>query len=88
MLTGEEEVDFESYSQFHHLEEGNGSKCDSLNHSKQQQWTSLQFTKAMSVLNGFLKPKLTKCKNCMEKNPSIAKPVFGWLHKVLPIFRD
>ncbi|XWS43173.1 hypothetical protein CRYUN_Cryun16bG0080100 [Craigia yunnanensis] len=45
-----------------------------------KEWTSLQLTEAMSVLNNFLKLKYKKCKNCDAKNPVITKPTFGWFH--------
>ncbi|CAK9157192.1 unnamed protein product [Ilex paraguariensis] len=47
---------------------------------RQQEWTSLQFTEAMSALQKFFKLKYTKCMNCKAKNPKISKPTFGWFH--------
>ncbi|XP_065855362.1 DNA-directed RNA polymerase I subunit 1 [Euphorbia lathyris] len=59
-----------------------GSQNHSDEHMKQQGWTSLQFTEAMSVLYNFLKPKSSrKCKKCDAKNPKITKPIFGWFHQ-------
>ncbi|CDP10074.1 unnamed protein product [Coffea canephora] len=52
-------------------------------HMKQPSWDSFQFTEAMSVLNMFLKPKLSKCGKCEAKNPKIKKPTFGWFHMVV-----
>lgn len=50
--------------------------------SKQNQgWTSVQLTEALSILNRFLHPRFSKCKNCEAKNPKITKPTFGWIHK-------
>eukprot|EP00257_Ricinus_communis_P020216 XP_015579396.1 DNA-directed RNA polymerase I subunit 1 [Ricinus communis] len=57
-----------------------GVQCNDGEHTRQQGWTSLQFTEAMSVLNNFLKPKFKKCKNCESSNPNITKPTFGWFH--------
>ena len=47
-----------------------------------QGWTSVQFIEAMAILNKFLKPKFTVCKNCNANNPKISKPTFGWFHMV------
>ncbi|XP_031391419.1 DNA-directed RNA polymerase I subunit 1 [Punica granatum] len=47
---------------------------------EKQQWTSLQFSEAMSILNKFMKPKSKECKNCKAKNPTVTKPTFGWFH--------
>ncbi|XP_057982426.1 DNA-directed RNA polymerase I subunit 1 isoform X2 [Malania oleifera] len=57
-----------------------GAQYHSPEHFKPQEWTSLQFSEAMSVLNNFLKPKHKECKNCKARNPSISKPTFGWFH--------
>jgi DNA-directed RNA polymerase I subunit RPA1 len=50
--------------------------------SKQSEWTSLQLSEAMSILNNFLKLESKKCKNCSASNPNIRKPTFGWFHWV------
>lgn len=47
-----------------------------------ENWTSLQFSEAMSVLRKFLAPKYKKCKNCGRVSPRISKPTFGWFHVV------
>ncbi|XP_057422605.1 DNA-directed RNA polymerase I subunit 1 isoform X2 [Lotus japonicus] len=48
-----------------------------------ENWTSLQFSEAMSVLRKFLAPKYKKCKNCGRVSPRISKPTFGWFHVAL-----
>ena len=63
-------------------DDNDGSQYDDVEHLRQQGWTSLQFTEAMSVLKKFLKPRSVSCKNCQAKNPAISKPTFGWLHLV------
>ncbi|XP_027363970.1 DNA-directed RNA polymerase I subunit 1 isoform X1 [Abrus precatorius] len=45
-----------------------------------ENWTSLQFSEAMSVLRKFLLRKYKKCQNCGVINPRITKPTFGWFH--------
>ena len=59
-----------------------GGQCHNGEHVRKEEWTSLQFTEAMSVLNNLLRPKLKKCKNCKRTNPNITKPTFGWFHLV------
>lgn len=51
-------------------------------HLKQQPWTSLQCTEALSVLDDFLKLRYKSCHNCKAKNPQVTKPTFGWFHMV------
>ena len=63
-------------------DDSDGSQYDDVGHSRQQGWTSLQFTEATSVLKKFLKPRSPACKNCEAKNPAISKPTFGWFHMV------
>ncbi|GMH08181.1 hypothetical protein Nepgr_010021 [Nepenthes gracilis] len=46
----------------------------------QQEWTSLQLTESMSVLNNFLKKKSKKCARCNARNPTITKPSFGLIN--------
>ncbi|WCJ33919.1 DNA-directed RNA polymerase I subunit 1 [Euphorbia peplus] len=92
-LVGAKRFDSMSLSEALHSEESDGSHessstihSGSQNHSdehlKLQDWTSLQFTEAMSVLYNFLKPPSTpkKCKNCKANVPQIKKPIFGWFH--------
>ncbi|GMY21721.1 DNA-directed RNA polymerase I subunit 1, partial [Fagus crenata] len=38
-------------------DDNDGSQYDDVEHLRQQGWTSLQFTEAMSVLKKFLKPR-------------------------------
>ncbi|XP_039013500.1 DNA-directed RNA polymerase I subunit 1-like [Hibiscus syriacus] len=57
-----------------------GSRLHDSESVKAKEWTSLQLTEAMSVLNNFLKVRFKKCKNCDAKNPAISKPTFGWFH--------
>ncbi|ESW17626.1 hypothetical protein PHAVU_007G255400 [Phaseolus vulgaris] len=45
-----------------------------------ENWSSLQFSEAMSVLRKFLLRKYKKCQNCGVVNPRISKPTFGWFH--------
>lgn len=47
-----------------------------------ENWSSLQFSEAMSVLRKFLLRKYKKCQNCGVVNPRISKPTFGWFHMV------
>lgn len=51
-------------------------------HVKRQEWTSLQAAEAKAILRDFLRIKTVKCRKCKAKNPSISKPVFGWLEMV------
>ncbi|KAJ4845038.1 hypothetical protein Tsubulata_031298 [Turnera subulata] len=44
---------------------------------QQQQWTSLQFTEAMKVLNTLQRPLVKKCANCGAASPRITSPNFG-----------
>lgn len=66
----------------------NSDPCDdSPVSAKQQEWTSLQFSEAMSALNKFLKSKdeeFLKCANCQARNPKIRKPTFGCFEMVRP----
>ncbi|CAK7342498.1 unnamed protein product [Dovyalis caffra] len=57
-----------------------GAQCPNNEQSKPIEWTSLQLSEAMSVLNNFLKLESKKCKNCSTSNPKIRKPTFGWFH--------
>lgn len=57
-----------------------GAQYGDSKHQKQQPWTSLQFSEAMSVLDTLLKVKSGKCARCGAKNPKISKPTFGWFH--------
>ncbi|XP_024027231.1 DNA-directed RNA polymerase I subunit 1 [Morus notabilis] len=57
-----------------------GSKDRSAKPSTQPKLTSLQLSEAMSVLNNFLKPNHTKCRNCEAHRLTITQPVFGWLN--------
>ncbi|CAJ2654112.1 unnamed protein product [Trifolium pratense] len=43
-------------------------------------WSSLQFSEAMSVIKEFMKTKYKKCLNCGNYSPKITKPNFGWFH--------
>ena len=80
-VVGAKELELDSLSQSSYSEECDRSKYQNSD-LKQQSWTSLQFTEAMSVMNKFLKPKFKKCQNCEAKNPSLTRPTFGWLYKV------
>ena len=51
-----------------------------------ENWTSLQFSEAMSILRKFLIRKYSKCQNCGAINPRISKPTFGWFHVVNSLF--
>ncbi|KAL3585370.1 hypothetical protein D5086_012237 [Populus alba] len=57
-----------------------GARHPNNEQSKQSEWTSLQLSEAMSILNNFLKLESKKCKNCSTSNPNIRKPTFGWFH--------
>ncbi|KAI3972071.1 hypothetical protein MKX01_025639 [Papaver californicum] len=48
--------------------------------SEQHQWTSLQYSEAMSALDGLLRPKPSACRRCSAKNPRISCPTFGWFY--------
>ena len=50
--------------------------------SRQDLWTSLQFSKANVVLSQFMREKSKRCKNCEKRNPKITSPTFGWLKMV------
>ncbi|KAK7252592.1 hypothetical protein RIF29_36649 [Crotalaria pallida] len=63
-----------------HQDDGGGSQCCSAERSGEE-WTSLQFSEARSVLRKFLMKNQQKCKNCEYKNPRITAPTFGWFHK-------
>lgn len=47
-----------------------------------ENWTSLQFSEAMSVVRKFLMRKYRRCQNCGVVNPKISRPTFGWFHMV------
>ena len=49
-------------------------------------WTSIQFSEAMSVLRTFLLKDYRKCQNCGKVSPKITKPIFGWFHVVKYLF--
>lgn len=51
-----------------------------------ENWTSIQFSEAMSVLRTFLHKDYMKCQNCGKKSPKITKPFFGWFHVVTYLF--
>ncbi|KAK7345074.1 hypothetical protein VNO77_15476 [Canavalia gladiata] len=59
--------------------DGDESQCCSAEQLGEN-WTSLQFSEAMSVIRKFLVRKYTKCQNCGAKNPKISKPTYGWFH--------
>ncbi|XP_026412301.1 DNA-directed RNA polymerase I subunit 1-like [Papaver somniferum] len=48
--------------------------------SEQHHWTSLQYSEAMSVLDGLLGSKPSACRRCSAKNPRISCPTFGWFY--------
>ncbi|QCE05239.1 DNA-directed RNA polymerase I subunit RPA1 [Vigna unguiculata] len=65
------------------ISDDSGDDVESHCHSAEQlgeNWTSLQFSEAMSVLKKFLKRQYKKCQNCGVVNPRISKPTFGWFH--------
>ncbi|KAL5707886.1 DNA-directed RNA polymerase [Ranunculus cassubicifolius] len=45
-----------------------------------QNMTSLQYSRAMSLLDEFMKRKFKKCSRCGFKNPKLTHPTFGWLY--------
>ncbi|XP_012574995.1 DNA-directed RNA polymerase I subunit 1-like isoform X1 [Cicer arietinum] len=59
--------------------DGDDSQCSSAEQLGEN-WTSLQFSEAMSVLRKFLKKEYRKCQNCGYINPKITIPTFGWFH--------
>ncbi|KAF9597241.1 hypothetical protein IFM89_016382 [Coptis chinensis] len=63
--------------------DGNGAK-DTSDHLKGKIWTSLQYSRAMSMLDDFMKIKKKKCTRCMFKSPKITQPTFGWIHMDTP----
>ena len=81
-LVGAKMMESDTASEMSYPDDNDGSQYDDVEHLRQQGWTSLQFTEAMSVLKKFLKPRSVSCKNCQAKNPAISKPTFGWLHLV------
>jgi len=71
------------------ISDDSGDDVESHCHSAEQlgeNWTSLQFSEAMSVLKKFLKRQYKKCQNCGVVNPRISKPTFGWFHMVRSSF--
>ncbi|KAH1228715.1 DNA-directed RNA polymerase I subunit 1 [Glycine max] len=62
-----------------HPGDGDESQCYSAEQLGEN-WTSLQFSEAMSVLRKLLTKKHKKCQKCGAKNPKISKPTFGWFH--------
>jgi DNA-directed RNA polymerase I subunit RPA1 len=81
-LVGAKMMESDTACETSYPDDNDGSQYDDVEHLRQQGWTSLQFTEAMSVLKKFLKPRSVSCKNCQAKNPAISKPTFGWLHLV------
>ncbi|XWS59174.1 hypothetical protein CRYUN_Cryun08bG0099300 [Craigia yunnanensis] len=84
-LVGAKRLDLDSRGASSYPEYSEGSQeLDAMVHDSEavnpKEWTSLQLTEAVSVLNSFLKLKYKKCKNCDAKNPAITKPTFGWFH--------
>ncbi|GMY21604.1 DNA-directed RNA polymerase I subunit 1 [Fagus crenata] len=79
-LVGAKMMESDTACETSYPDDNDGSQYDDVEHLRQQGWTSLQFTEAMSVLKKFLKPRSVSCKNCQAKNPAISKPTFGWLH--------
>ncbi|KAK5842828.1 DNA-directed RNA polymerase I subunit 1 [Gossypium arboreum] len=84
-IVGAKRLDTDSKDSSSHPENSEGcQKLGSRLHESEavnpKEWTSLQLTEAMSVLNKFLKVKYKRCKNCDAKNPAITKPTFGWFH--------
>ncbi|KAE9596846.1 putative DNA-directed RNA polymerase [Lupinus albus] len=63
-----------------HPGDGDGSQSCSAEKIGEN-WTSLQFSEAKSVLRRFLMKKYRKCQNCKSINPKITTPTFGWFHK-------
>ncbi|KAK7392857.1 hypothetical protein VNO78_21307 [Psophocarpus tetragonolobus] len=62
----------------HHGDDDESQCCSA--EQQGENWTSLQFSEAMSVIRKFLKRKYRKCQNCGTLNPRISKPTFGWFH--------
>lgn len=90
-IVGAKRLDSDSKDSSSHPENSEGrQKLGSKLHESEavnpKEWTSLQLTEAMLVLNKFLKVKYKKCKNCDAKNPAITKPTFGWFHTVYILF--
>ncbi|TYI89889.1 hypothetical protein E1A91_D03G085500v1 [Gossypium mustelinum] len=90
-IVGAKRLDSDSKDSSSHPENSEGcQKLGSRLHESEavnpKEWTSLQLTEAMSVLNKFLKVKYKRCKNCDAKNPAITKPTFGWFHTVYFLF--
>ncbi|PPD87092.1 hypothetical protein GOBAR_DD15973 [Gossypium barbadense] len=80
-IVGAKRLDSDSKDSSSHPENSEGCrKLGSRLHESEavnpKEWTSLQLTEAMSVLNKFLKVKYKRCKNCDAKNPAITKPTF------------
>ena len=81
----EKSVDFFNPDEFVHPGDGDVSQCYSAE-KLGENWTSLQFSEAMSVLRKLLTKKHKKCQKCGAKNPKISKPTFGWFHMVNSLF--
>ncbi|XP_061372755.1 DNA-directed RNA polymerase I subunit 1 [Gastrolobium bilobum] len=76
-IVGAKNLDSISLDESIHLNVGDESPCCSAEQLGEN-WTSLQFSEAMSVLRKFLARKYRKCQNCQVINPRISKPTFGW----------
>ncbi|KAK8562107.1 hypothetical protein V6N13_148766 [Hibiscus sabdariffa] len=72
--------DASSYPENNEVNQELGSRLHDSEAVNAKEWTSLQLSEAMLVLNKFLKVKYKRCKNCDAKNPAITKPTFGWFH--------
>ncbi|XP_020207668.1 DNA-directed RNA polymerase I subunit 1 [Cajanus cajan] len=70
----------DSINQDESIHPGDGDESHSCAEQLGDNWTSLQFSEAMSVLRKFLLRKYRKCQNCGVINPRISKPTFGWFH--------
>ncbi|XVF07058.1 hypothetical protein REPUB_Repub06bG0104500 [Reevesia pubescens] len=84
-IVGAKRLDSDSRDASSYPENSEGSQeLGSIVHDSEavnlKEWTSLQLTEAMLVVNNRLKLKYKECKNCDAKNPAITKPTFGWFH--------
>lgn len=85
-VVGAKRLDSDAPSETSYPNDGDESQYNDTEHLRQEGWTSLQFSEAMSALKRFLKPRFIVCKNCGAKNPRISKPTFGWFYMVSSLF--
>ncbi|KAB1222317.1 DNA-directed RNA polymerase I subunit rpa1 [Morella rubra] len=79
-VVGAKRLDSDAPGETSYPNDSEESQYNDTAHLRQEGWTSLQFSEAISALKRFLKPRFIVCKNCGAKNPRISKPTFGWFY--------